>query len=140
MNLAGARAEYYTHSGSASAVGRQLAFGGLALVWIFKVSVAGVDRVPPDLLPAATLLAVALGFDLLQYVAASLLWGVYHRWKEVQFAKMLKRGETPPADFKAPRWINWPAIACFVLKLLLLVLGYVFLVRALIARWIEASG
>jgi hypothetical protein len=140
VNLKDARDQYYTHSGSASAVGRQLAFAGLALVWIFKATVAGADRVPPDLLPAATLLALTLGFDLLQYALAALLWGVFQRKKELEFIAIAKRGQKPPEEFKAPRWINWPALAFFSVKLVSLVIGYGVLLRALVARWVQGTA
>lgn len=148
MNVQQAREQYYTHSASASAVGRQLAFAGLAVIWIFKVRVADADRVPPDLLSVAALFATSLACDLLQYCAATLLWGVFQRHKETQrgaaFGAAPEWGashEKPGSgDFTAPRWINWPALCFFTLKFLILLIGYALLLRVLFGRWVLGAA
>lgn len=132
MNLAGAREQYYSHSGKASDVARQLAFAGLGVIWIFKTSGAdGVARVPAGLVCPAALIAAALGCDCLHYASASLFWGVFQRSMERELQRSRLLGRTLPEEFSAPRWINWPAIGFFGAKFLLLIAGYAFLAWAL---------
>ena len=49
MKLQGYRADFYTYSGKASDLSRQLAFAGIALIWLFKKDDAGRLSIPPDL-------------------------------------------------------------------------------------------
>jgi len=39
MNLQDYRDDFYTYSGKASDISRQLAFAGIAIIWIFKKEV-----------------------------------------------------------------------------------------------------
>jgi hypothetical protein len=140
MNLEAAKGEYYAHSASASAVSRQLAFAGLAAVWIFKVTVAGVDRVPSDLVPAAAFLVTALGCDLLQYIAATAFWGGFRRWKEWERNRAKESGTKFVDEFVAPAWINWVGNAFFWAKLALVSAGQAVLLVGIFRRWFAASS
>jgi len=63
---------------------------------------------------------VGLGLDLLQYVAASAIWGVFTRWKE-------KKGATDDTELTASEYLNWPALAFFGGKVIAVIWGYVLL-------------
>ena len=122
MKLSEAREAYYSYSGNASTVARQLAFAGIAVVWLFNTKVAGQPiALPHPLLQVAFLLVVTLAFDLLQYVSASLIWGAFARRHEKQIEPH-RRNDDPDVD--APAYLNWPAIACFWLKLASLLIAY----------------
>ena len=132
MKLAQARECYYSHSGSASAAARQIAFAGIAVVWVFNQPQASRVVVLPDpLVVVLLLLCCTLAFDLLQYTLSTAAWGIYSRHKEVQLRHRFH--ENP--DIEPPRELNWPGLAMFWLKLACLVAAFGtlawFLVEAL---------
>lgn len=124
MKLKDCRESYYYNSGKASDISRQLAFAGLALVWAFRVGSADAAIVPRDMRWAAILLVIGLALDFLQYIVATMVWGVYHRLKE-------KRATSENQDFLAPRAINYPANTCFFLKQIAVFAAYVFLLSSM---------
>lgn len=124
------RAAYYDFSAKASEVSRQLAFAGIAIVWVFRRENAGVPAVPPDLVLPTLLLAAGLAFDLLHYVVATVMWGTFTRQRE----KRLHGSDDDP-EVDAPRWINWPALTLFALKLAVVGAAYVLLAGYLWRLW-----
>lgn len=84
MKLEDTRESYQFFSGKASEIVRQLGFAGIAVIWVFKVTVGDRQVVPPELLPAGILLVSGLTLDLLHYVIGTLIWGIYNRSKEKQ--------------------------------------------------------
>jgi hypothetical protein len=127
MILKDARENYYTLSAKASDIVRQLGFAGIALIWVFKADQGGKVAIPKSLWPSATFIVVGLTMDLLQYVAGSLLWGIYHRLKE--------REEISETDqFTAPPWINWPAIFFFWGKITAMAAAYGLLLWYLLSN------
>ena len=119
MKLVDYRTDYYTFSGKASDVARQLAFAGIALIWIFKVEKGGPLALPEDVLFPAGAFVVALSLDLLHYVYAALVWGAFSTYQK-SWKKKKDQDELPDA----PSFLNWPALACFWLKLLAVLIGY----------------
>ena len=119
MKIEDYRQSYYTFSGKASDVARQLSFAGIALIWIFKADKGGALAIPEQLLVPAALFVVSLALDLMQYVFGSLIWGAYARYHEgKQTAKT--------TELSAPMYLNWPGILCFWLKTTTTVAAYVF--------------
>src|SRR3546814_17392639 len=83
MRLSAARNCYYSHSGNASAAARQIAFAGIAVVWVFIKPLA--DRtlnLPEPLAGVLLLLCIALALDLLQYTTSTATCGFWSRRKE----------------------------------------------------------
>jgi hypothetical protein len=65
--------EYYTSK--ASEIGRSLALGGIAVIWIFKTTSTDGSLTIPSLLIAPLIwLVISLSLDLLQYVIGGLIW------------------------------------------------------------------
>jgi len=64
--------EGYDRSGEASdkssEINRQLAFAGIAIIWVFRTDSGGRQIVPEELFLPGLLLVLSLSFDLLQYV------------------------------------------------------------------------
>ncbi len=110
------------YTGKASDVTRQLSFAGIALIWLLREPRAGQLVVPEELIYALALFTLSLSFDLMQYIAASIVWGSFCRYHE----KRLKRPEDNPM-LTGPRWINWPADFFFIGKLALAIVAYVLL-------------
>ena len=76
MKLKDARDYYAFASGKTSDLVRQLAFAGIAVIWIFKSdSPGGVIKLPGELLWPLGLIVIGLVADFLQYVAATICWG-----------------------------------------------------------------
>ena len=128
MKLSKAQETYYAQSGTASTVARQIAFAGIAVVWLFNTPVeAKRISLPEELIFVVLLLVSALALDLLQYVLASLIWSVFARRIEHRMSHRLR--DDP--EFPASPYLNWPALACFWAKLSVVVIAYIFLARFL---------
>lgn len=117
MKIEDYRESYYTHSGKASDVARQLSFAGIALIWVFKSEIAGTPAVPEQLLLPAVLFVASLALDLMQYVFGALIWGAFARHHE-------RRHVTETAELSAPIYLNWPGILCFWLKTTITIAAY----------------
>ncbi|WP_300495235.1 hypothetical protein [Marinobacter sp.] len=117
MNLSGYRETYYGFSGSASAVTRQAAFAGIALVWIFNSKADETITLPQELLWPTLFLVACLACDLLQYIYSAAIWGFYHRHLE-------KSGVKEDEEITAPKYFNWPGIGLFWSKHAFVLLGY----------------
>lgn len=114
------------NSAKASEIIRQMALGGVAIIWIFRTAQQGPDQIPPgELVPPIFLFLLCLGADLMQYIAGTLLWQ-YHT-REAQ-----KSGKK---EFTAPAWINYPAWWLFGIKALLVAVAYLYLILYFAARW-----
>jgi fatty acid desaturase len=118
MTLSEARQAYYEHSGKASDAARQLAFAGIALIWIFKKDVNGIPNIGSSFVPATKWFIVALAADLTQYICATIAWGAFARWREQQ------PQTNATTEFDAPRWLNWPGNAFFVAKIFCVAAAY----------------
>jgi len=76
MKLDDYRETFYSYTGKASDISRQLAFAGIAIIWIFKKDLPGAGlTVPRELIVPGLLIVLALGFDLLQYCLGTVIWG-----------------------------------------------------------------
>jgi hypothetical protein len=121
MKLEDCRKAYYEYSGKASDICRNLGFAGLALIWAFRITAGEKPVIPCVLRWAGILLVSGLALDFLQYISSTLIWGIYHRYKE-------KNGISEQKEFLAPRWINYPSIICFVIKQVSIFIAYILLV------------
>jgi hypothetical protein len=119
LKLADSSAVYARHSTSLSTVNRQLAFAGIAVIWIFVIKKDGQITIDDELLFPLGCFVLGLTFDLLQYMYASAIWGYFNRQKE------LDSNITIESDFTAPRIINWPTITFFWLKSCSVITGYI---------------
>jgi hypothetical protein len=127
VTLSGYRDAYYELSGKASDVARQLAFAGIALIWIFHRESGNPVNIPQQLILPAALLICGLAFDLLQYVSGSLIWGAFHRHYEKQLGVDSKR------NISAPPYFNWPHIFFFWSKFVFVLLGYFLLLKYILS-------
>jgi hypothetical protein len=110
---------FETYTGKASDVARQLSFAGIAVVWLLRVENGSRSTVPDALFPALALFVLSLSFDLLQYVAGSIIWGSFCRYHE----KRLAKPEDNP-KLTGPRWINIPTNFFFIGKIILTGVAY----------------
>lgn len=125
MNRAFVQDNYGYLTGKASDIVRQLAFAGIAVVWIFRITdTTGRMQVPPEFVKVAFGCVVSLSLDLLQYLVASVFWGVFG-------CHLDRKGVKADDEFAAPGWINWPALLFFWGKSAVIVLSYVLLLKTL---------
>lgn len=117
MNLREAREHYYFHTGKVSDIVRQLALGGIAVVWLFRSGDGSSVVLPVSLLLPLKLIVLGLAFDLLQYAFGSALWGFF-QWRRE------RNGTSECEEFKAPRAINWPALGFFWVKVVAVAVAY----------------
>lgn len=115
-------ADVHEYSGKASDITRQLAFAGLAAIWIFKPEIEKGMKIslPKSLLLAGTFLISSLAFDLCQYVLATILWKCFHRKKELSRF-------TPDREVKLPSSYSKILYVLFYFKIFLSISGYIFL-------------
>lgn len=129
MKLEEVRAAYYEATGKTSEIVRNLGFAGIALVWIFKTGADGNQTIPGNLLLPAILIVIGLTLDLCQYVARSVIWGLYNRIKE-------GRGVTDEQQFEAPGYINWLPLFFFWSKIICIIVAYILLIAFLRSRFV----
>ena len=124
--------EYYT--GKASEIGRSLALGGIAVVWIFKTTTTDGNLTIPSILIAPLIwLVISLSFDLLQYIIGGLIWLIYYRYKEYQ----IKKGQIQAnEDLKAPRILPLIIHIIYWSKLVSIVVAYCLLLSFLYSEFI----
>ncbi|ACH66340.1 hypothetical protein VFMJ11_1064 [Aliivibrio fischeri MJ11] len=124
MKLEDTRNNYYTHTGSLSAVCRQLAMAGIAVVWIFVQKESGKISIPAELVSPLIFFIIGLALDLLQYMYSSAAWGIVNRVKEIRL--------TEDDEFKVNPIINWPTNIFFWAKSISVIVGYFSLLKSLI--------
>jgi hypothetical protein len=127
IDLKECRKHYYDHTGNASAIQRQLAFAGIAIIWLFRIEAKTGAIIPSNLTLSLILFVSAIAADLFHYLLAGCFWGIFSRYKEQKL-------EDKKAAFEAPRWINWPGNTFFVLKFVCVIAGYYKLLGYLIAK------
>ncbi len=123
MKLKDARDNYYFYSGKTSDIIRQMALAGVALAWLFKRDAGGSPVIPEGLLKPTFLVVLTLVCDFAQYVSGSIMWGTFNRYKEQRVDEEV--------EFLAPKQINWPVLAFFVLKTVSLIVAYALLLNFL---------
>ena len=122
MPLRNAESAKDTYSSVASAIVRQLALGGIALVWLIKIGkpeAAGI-KWHSDLVLPLGLFAFALLMDLLQYC-----WGTV-AWARV-FANAEAENKGLDDLISPPTWINKITFTFFTLKIVSVICSYIYL-------------
>ncbi len=119
MKIHEIRDAYYEASGKVSEITRQLAFAGIAVIWVLKVGreSGGVPFSVELVMPLYCFVSV-LGMDLLQYLYKSIVWGglnSYH-WKKHKDNKK---------EIKISEKVNWPTNIFFWGKVAVIVYGYI---------------
>jgi hypothetical protein len=114
-------------TGKASDVVRQLAFAGIAVIWLVRAD-KSAHPIPVHLVPALTLFSVALACDLFQYTISSVIWSVYYRRK-------LGENLADGTDFPVPVWLPFPGWCFFILKVGVTLVAWVWLATSLIEMW-----
>jgi hypothetical protein len=125
-----------TYTGKASNIIRQLILGGVAIIWLFKVSNNEEKSLDKFLIFPLLTLTLALVADLLQYVIGGKTWNKFFIEEEKKAIKNYK--EDPNSfvdpDIKAPRELNKPIYFFYWAKISLMIASYIFIVIYLIGE------
>lgn len=113
----------------ASTVARHLALAGIAIIWLFRTPMEAARTSPLLLMPIVVIFIWALAFDLLHYVVGAAVWGVFCNLQE----RKIKITKNP--EVSVPSWMNAPANVFFVVKIGLVLFGYVWLFRHFFRIW-----
>lgn len=127
MKLKDVRETYDLYTTKTSEIVRNLGYAGIALIWVFKVDTAGMQKIPPELLTPAIFITVSLALDLSHAVIGSLIWAIYNRYREWKHT-------TEDQEFEAPSPINWVAIILFWSKIVAIIVAYYFIIQFLVTR------
>lgn len=120
------RESYYYNSGKVSDNVRSLCLSAVAVIWVFKQEANNVTTLPGALYWALLWVIAALAFDFFQYLYASTAWAIYSR-------RLEKHNVSESQEILAPRAINWPTNAFFLLKIFFALLVYIQIFRYLFA-------
>jgi hypothetical protein len=115
-------------TGKTSDISRQLAFAGIAVIWVFRIGEsASVTIAPAYALPLLGFV-LALAFDLIQYVYGSIAWNWLY--SKAEMAAQL----TPPQQVDRPGWFNFPSQTLFYGKVVVTVVSFVLVLVLLQER------
>ena len=119
-------------------IARQLAFAGLATVWLFRLEHSDTGLLPLNLVIPAFLLVLTLALDLLEHVSGTLIWSIkpslimdkecYKCW---WFRILFSLDHLPDGSI---HFVSRPVRIFFWMKVLSLISAYVFLLMALAAK------
>lgn len=129
MKLSDYQKTYYTYTEKASETCRSAAYAGVAIAWVFKLNDA--LKLPPELIAPVCLFAAGLGFDLLQYVVGSVIWGAFHWHHE---SKLVNIQDDP--ELCHSRVYLHIINSLFVTKVILVMVGYGLLVAYIVKLWL----
>ena len=130
MKLSDCRKAEDEYSAKASDIARNLAFAGIALVWIFKSDTSGHKAVPYFLVWPTILIVSGLIVDLAHYLFAATYWALFVRRKE---SELVIDADTPQErfdeerQFTNPLWYVWLVDVLFYLKVGCVAVAYVLL-------------
>ncbi len=120
MKLGEAKSAYYELSKSASSVARQLGFAGIAIIWLFCNHKDGAINIPSALIYPTIFIVISLGFDLMQYVIGSLIWGSFNRINE-------KKDLNDESNVEASKYLNYPSLFFYWGKIITVIISYVLI-------------
>lgn len=123
MRLNDYKNDFYEFSGKASDNTRTAALGGIAIIWVFRITTETVPQIPRELVLPLISFGASLGCDLLHYSVAAMIWGIFHRINET---RLRKPTENPLLSH--PIWMPMPITVLFVLKIAFVLLGYITLI------------
>jgi hypothetical protein len=114
-------AEYQHYTRDLTEHGRKLGFAGAAVCWIFK----SADFTFPAMIYLALLFFIGYFVcDILHGLSAALTLRFFTQHHE---KKLWQDTGSIEGDIHKPRWVDWPAFAFFIIKGIMLVVGFGFI-------------
>lgn len=109
--------DYYLFTGKLSDITRQIAFAGIALIWVFKKGSNSEFQIDNELILPAILIVGALAFDILQYIYQSITWSIFYTYHN-------RKNKSEDKKIKSPEYLNYPSWALFFIKVVLVLIAY----------------
>ncbi|MDO1500913.1 hypothetical protein Q2T40_12300 [Winogradskyella maritima] len=109
--------DYYFFTGKLSDINRQIAFAGIALIWVFKKGTNTEFQIDNALILPAILIVSALAFDMFQYIYQSVVWSIFYTRKN-------RRHKSEEKKIKSPEYLNYPSWVFFFIKVILVLIAY----------------
>jgi hypothetical protein len=134
MRLNDYKKDFYEFSAKASETTRAVAFGGIAIIWVFRITTEASPQIPRDLILPTVLFAIALLFDLLHYIVGAMIWGIFHRINE----KKMRKPTNNPLLAHSP-YLNLFIWTFFILKIACVLAGYFTLISYIWPLWLMST-
>ncbi len=122
--------DYYLFTGKLSDINRQIAFAGIAIIWVFKKGGDSNFQIDEELLLPGICIVLGLAFDMLQYIYQSITWAWF-------YTKNNRKYDSEDTKIDSPEYLNWPSWTLFVIKVVLVLLAYIFIFKFLAVRFLE---
>lgn len=121
---------YYTKT--LSDINRQLAFAGIAIIWLFRVTSEENVKIEQDLILPLILMVVALTFDLFQYLFYSIFCSISIL---IQKRKNKQNNDAKEINIPVNTYVPIIGLILFYIKVAACIIGFVlifiYLVRML---------
>ena len=128
MKIAEYKEDYYHFTGKLSDINRNMALAGIAIVWLFKKGESDEIRICTELIMPLIIFAVSLSLDMIQYIYQSLLCFIAYK----KFDKKHKNDPNKKEiDVEHPEKYNIPTWIFFWIKILTMILGYIYIINFL---------
>ena len=117
-NLKEIKDDFYVFSGKTSAISRQLAFAGIAIIWFFKIELPTHIQLGNELIGILRLLVICLLLDFCHAFVPTIIYGIsniYHRGRGKKDEDEIKLSQA----WTIPDWIF------FLTKILFLLWAYI---------------
>jgi hypothetical protein len=125
-NLQQWKDDYLYFTEKASEINRNLALGGIAVVWIFKNGSESNHLFPTELTTPLLLLVLSLSADLIQYILGGIIWFSFFKYHEACSPK--------DKNLKAPNVLPLMIHIPYFTKLILTIWAYCKIGQFLFAR------
>ena len=99
-------------------------------MWLFKIENSPIPKVPNELIFPTGLLALSLSLDLMQYIAASVIWGIFQWYQEKKLSNI---SENP--ELSASPILKLPQFIFFSLKILAVMAAYIIIIKYILVCW-----
>lgn len=122
--------DYYFFTGKLSDINRQIAFAGIALIWVFKQNDDKNILIDESLILPAILIVLALGFDILQYIYQSITWSIFYTYHK-------RKNKSEDKKIQSPEYLNYLAWFFFSIKVILVLIAYCFILQFLTDKFLN---
>lgn len=122
--------DYYFFTGKLSDINRQIAFAGIALIWVFKKGDNSEFQIDSELILPAILIVSALACDIFQYIYQSVTWSIFYTYHN-------RKNKSEDKKIESPECLNYPSWVFFFIKVILVLIAYCKIFGYLWAKFSE---
>ena len=115
---------FYTYSGKASEIIRNLSLAGIAIVWILKTD--DTQEIPQTLIYPLISFVLSLLFDLIQYLFGGVFW--HYKTRDLERDDSVNPDSI---DIDTDLVDNFTYV-CMILKLIFMIVGHVLIMRHMV--------